>query len=972
MQPLAAVTKRCDGMDGYTDFSSLLGGSTANRQDCSSTASCSNSGFSCFIRDSTFAQCRKRCPSHWDCAVLKAPHVTLNGKYLLDSSATVGTLTIPSGSELIFADVANLHLSVKDIVVKGKFQLGTASCPLEKSGITITLRGGSDYGIYEEHADHSKGIVVQSGGIFEAHGKVYQPTWTRLAENAAAGATQLVLSQDVDWEVGMQLVVVTTDMIDEIDDHQNEVRTITAVSGNTVTVDSPLSHMHYGGAEYQAEVALLSRSITIQGDEHSEQSSFGGHTICMPGCSVCKISYVKGYRLGQKNVMGRYPFHFHEMGSIDDAIGYFKGNLVYRSYFRAYTIHGTSSASISRNVAFDVEGNAFYLEDGVEENNLIEFNLAAFIHIIGMLDLDSTGYGTGQPAPAVIATTDARIVPTDVTAAGFYCLNQANNWTGNAASGGFTGFLFPNLPAVVGDSYSKDEYSGYVPGEKLLLNFDGNTAHSSGRHWKGGGACMYVGGKLWQKDGDKGTHVYQYDYGRIPGDNILHGGMVFKNTKVFICRRGFMFWGAHGKAAVPQVTLENYEAHDIQIGAQMLGKTNIKNAVMSATTDNTGVTHTSGSPGYGSEGVPTDAIGFPIYDTGAMTVLDSVTYRNYNREGDRVLQDMTHSSIFAPQGLLSMNGIKWVNTPQIQRASHERAPACKSGAGGPCAGKCGACPGTTVASQHANILDVDGSVTGFSGGGIAGANDNAAVTGGGTNDWWKLDDDCELKFTVIQDKMKLDGNVRDGSTNGFWTCRRISSSSWATQPRQTVAILPVIGTKKPSSWKNDRSVAHGTVYHFGRSDRYIQVGLSDNLQVTGACCDIGWYLHLDGGAVRSLMLYMTSMVPEGGMVVATSYPTDASFRVQKCRAGSCFDVQLASSKAEFVAADGLDYKYWHEDGTIFIKLVNDGNAYYQPDATLPGKLLYPSGHFRQQRYVITSTHSGDVPLSIPAADWLSR
>merc|ERR1712038_1433703 len=110
--------------------------------------------------------------------------------------------------------------------------------------------------------------------------------------------------------------------------------------------------------------------------------------------------------------------------------------------------------------------------------------------------------------------------------------------------------------------------------------------------------------------------------------------------------------------------------------------TTIKNAVMSATTDNNGVTRTSGRSGYGSAGVPRHAIGFPIYDTGAMSTLDSVTYRNYNRAGDQVFKDLTHSNQFTPQGLLSVNNIKWVNTPQIQRASHSRQPACHRSAGG--------------------------------------------------------------------------------------------------------------------------------------------------------------------------------------------------------------------------------------------------------------------------------------------------
>ena len=54
-----------------------------------------------------------------------------------------------------------------------------------------------------------------------------------------------------------------------------------------------------------------------------------------------------------------------------------------RSYFRCIVIHGTNGLQVRRNVAFHVHGHCFYLEDGVEENNWLEGNLAAYVHPIG-------------------------------------------------------------------------------------------------------------------------------------------------------------------------------------------------------------------------------------------------------------------------------------------------------------------------------------------------------------------------------------------------------------------------------------------------------------------------------------------------------------------------------------------------------------------------------------------------------------
>merc|ERR1719221_285626 len=129
------------------------------------------------------------------------------------------------------------------------------------------------------------------------------------------------------------------------------------------------------------------------------------------------MSSVLAFRMGQRNMMGRYPFHLHEMGDVSND-SYFKHCAVWHSFFRAFTVHGTSSALLSRNVAFDISGSAYYLEDGVEEFNRFEFNLAAFVHIIKAL----SNYGSGQRG-MTLQTTSTRILPTDATAAGFYCTN---------------------------------------------------------------------------------------------------------------------------------------------------------------------------------------------------------------------------------------------------------------------------------------------------------------------------------------------------------------------------------------------------------------------------------------------------------------------------------------------------------------------------------------------------------------------
>lgn len=58
---------------------------------------------------------------------------------------------------------------------------------------------------------------------------------------------------------------------------------------------------------------------------------------------------------------------------------------VHDSFYRCASIHGTNDVVLSQNVAHNVRGHCYYLEDGVEERNTIEYNLASFIHPIGLV-----------------------------------------------------------------------------------------------------------------------------------------------------------------------------------------------------------------------------------------------------------------------------------------------------------------------------------------------------------------------------------------------------------------------------------------------------------------------------------------------------------------------------------------------------------------------------------------------------------
>ena len=138
----------------------------------------------------------------------------------------------------------------------------------------------------------------------------------------------------------------------------------------------------------------------------------------------------------------RYPIHYHYVQDDSTARGMVADCSIRHSFYRAVVIHHTNHILVTRNTAFDVTGHAFYLEAGTEENNLIEHNLASFVHPIGgpVIMISSTVDDLEQ--------TEHVAVPADHAASGFYISNVHNTITGNAASGGWAGFNLPTFPEV--------------------------------------------------------------------------------------------------------------------------------------------------------------------------------------------------------------------------------------------------------------------------------------------------------------------------------------------------------------------------------------------------------------------------------------------------------------------------------------------------------------------------------------------
>lgn len=385
-------------------------------------------------------------------------------RVMLDTNISVASLQIDG--ELICTD-RDLNIKARWISVSGLFQCGTESRPYTNR-LDIELTGNDPSESIMGMG--TKFLAAMRGGVISMHGEE-RTSWLMLDATINPGTKTLTVESPPSWRNGDIIVVTSTD--DNM--HHAEVRQITNINGSVLTVNQDFNHRHFGevqtyanqrrswNLDTRAEVALLTRNIRIHGDEASEQNGFGGHIMIMRN-SAAFFSGVELYRLGQRGILARYPFHWH---LADDVSGqYIRNSTITRSFNRCITVHGSHNAVVSDNVCFDHLGHGYFLEDGGETGNLFERNL-------GLL--------TRRPDEAHALIPSDRLEGEAAKGpATFWISNGDNTYRDNTAAGSDgLGFWYDTPERVGGASASLSRYANVKPVNSPFREFRNNRVHSS-------------------------------------------------------------------------------------------------------------------------------------------------------------------------------------------------------------------------------------------------------------------------------------------------------------------------------------------------------------------------------------------------------------------------------------------------------------------------------------------------------------
>jgi len=313
--------------------------------------------------------------------------------------------------------------------------------------------------------------IICCGGRWDVHGTALSRTWVELGADAKTGAAQVTLSEAVSgWNVGDHIIVTgSRNNLHKVDGKlgdkeaglQTEERKLVKIDGTTLTLDRPLTYFHPGSGELRCEVANLSRNVVIE----SADLKMRGHTMVHKH-SAGSLAYAEFRHLGKEGLLGKYSIHYHLCGDTMRGSSVV-GVSVWDSHNHWLVIHGTDHMLVRDCIGYKVIGHGFFLEDGTEQYNVLDRNLAVQAF-------------AGKPLPKQNLPFDQN------EGAGFWFANARNTFTRNVSCENQRyGFFFEmsardgfntELPLRMPDGSVKNHEVRHIP----LFRFEDNEAHSLG------------------------------------------------------------------------------------------------------------------------------------------------------------------------------------------------------------------------------------------------------------------------------------------------------------------------------------------------------------------------------------------------------------------------------------------------------------------------------------------------------------
>jgi len=301
----------------------------------------------------------------------------------LKGSPTMEYSTILVEGDLRIINTGESSLRVQKIIIAptGSLTIGDKENPINyDEQVDI---------VFVKNKEGEIGIFVF--GNLEIFGKEITPTFVGLENSVKLGENRLVVNEELkNWQVG-DTIVITSPGIEQC----NEIAELSKVDSPYVFLKEPLNCIHRVMDDSEnsivSHVALLSRNVKISSDDEKDRG-----TVTFFHGSTGNIKYAQFDLLGPKNVLARYPIHFHHLKDTSRGIEVI-GNSITNSDNRWITIHDSNGILVRNNVGYISQGHGFFLEDGTEFDNVFEKNIGIITKSEIILGGTSSVFWTQNP-----------------------------------------------------------------------------------------------------------------------------------------------------------------------------------------------------------------------------------------------------------------------------------------------------------------------------------------------------------------------------------------------------------------------------------------------------------------------------------------------------------------------------------------------------------------------------------------------
>ena len=341
------------------------------------------------------------------------------------ASVNLGSQAIPYANE-----GGKLHLCAPPFTVSGN----TGGGPVVKGfthDLTTDVATGNNGG-NNDYGGISRGFIFENGAVCEMY-CARAPIQARLAAAVTTGQTTITIDRLVTMPVGSDVIVTPDGFYNAA--NRSEVRTlaVAAVNTNTLTLNAALTFARFGQNQYMTDngVSLTQDAFTLKtvanplgmktdaamtalletaafvtiskpnfeiaaydlpGQNYITASGHGYNGMKMGLRGNCRLTNVGMRNYGQLGLLGRYAWHFHVnswnvdgTAKTDGYLGTNKfapGQAVLNGcvgmigFNRFAVLHAVLGAEYRNCISYRSKGHPFLYEDGSEQENVMDGNLA--------------------------------------------------------------------------------------------------------------------------------------------------------------------------------------------------------------------------------------------------------------------------------------------------------------------------------------------------------------------------------------------------------------------------------------------------------------------------------------------------------------------------------------------------------------------------------------------------------------------